>query len=133
MDITLSSTNMYGNTPAKADKYETKTAGSKKHESIEDVFRRFDAQTKQIKEEDKEYYERLEKYRKEQEKLKREQKQRLAAKQALVEKTGMLWTSGLTDESKQVLMQKSPGLMAKYRQNEKTKNDDKKERLSELV
>ena len=134
MNINFDNTNTYANVPDTGKYSDTVAVSkSKKSDSIEDIFRRFDAFMEQIHEEDKEYYEKLDKYRKEQEKLKKEQKQRLAAKQALMEKTGTLWTSGLTDESKQILMRKSPGLMAKYEQNKKLKENNYKDKLSELV
>ena len=133
MNINVDNTNKYNSKGGETYEYSQKMGKSKKGESIEDVFRRFDAFIEQVHEEDKEYFEKLDKYRKEQEKLKKEQKQRLANKQALMEKTGTLWTSGLTDESKQILMRKAPGLMAKYEMNKKLKEKQEKDKLSELV
>lgn len=132
MDINLNSASSINT--ERLDQYTVKKSETKakKHDPL---FDRVDAYIEQVKAEDKEYYERMDKKKADKERLKKEQDRKIAAKVAEMEKNGVLGTSDLNEESREILMSKTPGIMAKYTENQKFMNDEneREKHISELV
>lgn len=123
-------------TSIKLDDYKTekkeKSLTQIYEEKIEDIFEKFDRDFEQIKKDDREFYERMDKKKRENEIQKRNQRQKIESKAAAAEKSGIISDSELTAESKQVLMKKTPELLSKYKENKKW-IEHKSNHVSKLV
>lgn len=88
------------------------------------LFARVDGEIALAKQSCREHAENQLKKKVEKEQTQRRQRPRIEAKKALMKESGVLWTGGLTAQSQQMLMQKSPGLLAEYAEKQKEKQEE---------
>ncbi|MCX7715608.1 MAG: hypothetical protein N2171_07760 [Clostridia bacterium] len=82
-------------------------------------FADFDRQSAELRKESLENAERLKKQLKQQEETRKLEREKIELKEALMEDTGLLWTSGLTAQSQQIIKQKAPELRQRYEEKQK--------------
>lgn len=100
-----------------------------KRDDTDDTFKEYDFQSKQLRKESKEHNERIKKQREKQKETRKILRQRIEIKKALMENSGVLWTSELTAEAQQILKHHSPEILKKYlekkKKNEKAYSNQK--------
>lgn len=92
-------------------------------EETDNIFKAVDYEIDKMKQESREFTEKQVKKKKEKEIIDRKQRQKVETKIELMKDSGVVWTSGLTRESQQLLMRKSPSILADYSRKQKENND----------
>ncbi len=87
--------------------------------NYDSLFKRLDGEIALAKQSCREHAEKQLEEKIDKELQQRRQRPRMEAKKALMKETGVLWTGGLTVQSQQFLMQKSPGFFAEYAEKQK--------------
>jgi hypothetical protein len=89
----------------------------------DDLFSAIDVALQEQKKQTQEHTEYLEKYREKQRVQKHIQDQKALSKAALMKDSGVLWTSELSDEAKQIVMSQSPQAISDYKLEKKLKKE----------
>lgn len=97
---------------------------SRDDEKTDFLFKSVDNEIGQMKRESREFAEKQVKKKKEKEMIDRTQRQKVEAKIELMKDSGVVWTGGLTRESQQLLMRKSPSVLAEYSRRQKENNEE---------